>query len=67
MTATELEVAEGAEGQRALPQPTASLFIAAGSIVAERAARERAGHAEVEAILRHAVEQATRVLRTEVA
>jgi len=47
-----------------LPAPTADLFIQAGAIAAERAARGRDSNtrAEVEAILRRAAEQAGRLL-----
>jgi hypothetical protein len=43
----------------------ADLFIQAGAIVAERAARGQAGRGEVEAILRRAAEQAARTLADE--
>jgi len=47
-----------------LPAPTADLFIQAGAIAAERAARGRnsTSSAEVESILRRAAEQAGRLL-----
>jgi hypothetical protein len=47
-----------------LPAPTADLYIQAGAIAAERAARGRDSttRAEVEAILRRAAEQAGRLL-----
>jgi len=40
------------------PPLDADLFIAAGSVAAERAARERAARADLERILRRAIEQA---------
>jgi hypothetical protein len=46
-----------------LPPVDAELFIEAGAIVAERAARGAASRGEVEAILRRASEQAGRLLR----
>jgi hypothetical protein len=51
---------------RKLPPPTADLFITAGAIVAERAARGRADRGQVETALRRAVDQAA-ALRAEVA
>jgi hypothetical protein len=52
---------EGDDGEAppALPTPTAELFITAGAIVAERAARGRAERFKVEEIIRRAVDQAT--------
>jgi len=47
---------------RPLPAPSTDLFISAGAIVAERAARGRASRADVESILRHAAAQAGRLL-----
>jgi len=45
-----------------LPRPPADLFIAAGAIAAERAARGGASRGRIEDILRRAVDQAA-VLR----
>ncbi len=54
------------EGPSPLPAPTAELFIFAGVLAAEHAAREHAGRSRVEEILRRAVDQSA-VLRGEAA
>jgi len=45
----------------ALPAPTPELFLTAGTIVADWAAREHAEYSKVEALLRRAVDQAVAI------
>jgi hypothetical protein len=54
------------DAPREPPPPTADLFISAGAIIAERAARGAASRSRIEEILRRAVDQAT-ALRGEAA
>jgi hypothetical protein len=54
------------EDPAALPSPTPEMFITAGAILAERAARERAEPSTVQEILRRAMDQAA-ALRPEAA
>jgi hypothetical protein len=60
--ATEPDATEDGEPSLGLPTPAADLFIRAGAIVAERAARGRASRAQVEGILGRAAAQAGRLL-----
>jgi hypothetical protein len=52
---------------RVLWADAADIFISAGAIVAEHAARRQTDRGQVEAILRRAAEQAGRLFATEVA
>ncbi len=56
--ATGLHGGDSREPEPALPEPTQDLFIAAGAIAAECAARGHAPRVQVEEILRRAVDQA---------
>jgi hypothetical protein len=64
--ATELDGGDSREPEPRLLAPTPDLFIAAGAIAAERAARGQAPRVQVEEILRRAVDQAA-ALRGEAA
>ncbi len=56
---TELRGDDNAQSPSALLDPTPDLFISAGAVVADRAAREGAQRSKVEELLRRAVDQAT--------
>jgi hypothetical protein len=64
--ATELQEGDDRGVPSPLPTPTSELFITAGAIVAEQAARDHAAWIKVQEILRRAVDQAAAV-RGEVA